>query len=43
MDGDNFLQDLSKRLSTPMAFDAIMRVRCSPGWSFRDIVFKKCY
>jgi protein transport protein SEC24 len=32
VDGDRFLQDLSKRLSSPVAFDAIMRVRCSPGW-----------
>jgi protein transport protein SEC24 len=31
VDGDRFLQDLSKRLSSPVAFDAIMRVRCSPG------------
>lgn len=31
IDGNQFLQDLSKRLSVPMAFDAIMRVRCSPG------------
>lgn len=31
IDGESFLQDLERNISTPTAFDAVLRVRTSAG------------
>ena len=47
MDGDRFVEDLTYRLQEPVAFDAVVRVRCSPGMyratSSRDDCRRRSY